>query len=288
MRSKQLYKEFEIMVIAVDAELEGLHKHHFYQMIYVLEGSGIHIINENRYDFNKGDVFLLTPEDTHRYETTVSPLFCIIDFTKFFFHNMTQEKRENDSDAFIQLEYIFHNQQSLKGSLVSGNEREIFGGLIKQLISEKQYDYSFSKIITRNIIYLLLNFVARDINESNLNNTKETILQNKTHDITFYIQQHIYDRGSLSVDSIAKHFNMSKGHLSRYYKKQTGNTIKNFITRYKLEIIQTRLSFSDLTISEIAAELNFTDESHLNKVFRKKFGLTANQYKTSYKRVKED
>jgi len=286
MRSKQLYKEFEIMVVAVDAELEGLHRHHFYQMIYVLEGSGIHIINENRFDFKKGDVFLLTPDDIHRYETDVSPVFCIIDFTKFFFHNVTQGKRENDNDAFIQLEYIFHNQQSLKGSLVSDNDREVFGALIKQLISEKQGTYSFSNIITKNIIYLLLSFVARDINERNLNYTKEAILQNKTHDITFYIQQHIYDRRSLSLESIAEHFNMSKGHLSRYFKRQTGDTIKNFITRYKLEIIQTRLSFSDLTISEIAAELNFTDESHLNKVFKNFFGVTANQYKTSYKRVK--
>ena len=60
---------------------------------------------------------------------------------------------------------------------------------------------------------------------------------------------------------------------------QTGNTIKDNITGYKLNLIQTRLKFSDLTISEIAHEMNFTDESHLNKTFKNVFGKTVTQFK---------
>ena len=58
-----------------------------------------------------------------------------------------------------------------------------------------------------------------------------------------------------------------------------GSTIKNYITRYKLNLIQTRLKFSDLTISEIVHEMSFTDESHLNKLFKTVFGKTATQFK---------
>lgn len=86
------------------------------------------------------------------------------------------------------------------------------------------------------------------------------------------------------LDSLAKKFNMSEGHLSRYFKQQTGSKVKDYITRYKVEIIQTRLKFSDLTISHIAAELDFTDESHLNKVFKNAFGVTAKKFKLEYKR----
>jgi AraC family L-rhamnose operon regulatory protein RhaS len=72
---------------------------------------------------------------------------------------------------------------------------------------------------------------------------------------------------------------MSEGHLSRYFKQQTGDSLKSYITKYKLDIIKTRLKFSDLTISEIAYEMNFTDESHLNKMFKAAFGLTAKQFR---------
>jgi AraC-like DNA-binding protein len=81
------------------------------------------------------------------------------------------------------------------------------------------------------------------------------------------------------VEKIAAHFHKTKDYLSLYFKKQTGENLKDFIINYKLELIKTRLSYSNRTISEIAAELGFTDESHLNKTFKKKFGVTASKYR---------
>lgn len=51
----------------------------------------------------------------------------------------------------------------------------------------------------------------------------------------------------------------------RVFKKQTGETLQQYISNYKLRLIETRLLHSDMRISEIAYELNFADESHLNK-----------------------
>ncbi len=97
-----------------------------------------------------------------------------------------------------------------------------------------------------------------------------------------YIQHHIYDKELIKIENLAACFNKSPDHLNRYFKNETGNTIKDYITRYKLNLIQTRLKFSDLTISEIAYEMNFTDESHLNKTFKSVFGQTAKQYKKNH------
>ena len=75
---------------------------------------------------------------------------------------------------------------------------------------------------------------------------------------------------------------MSEGHLSRYFKLQSESTIKEYIIRYKLEIAMARLKYSDLTMSEIAIELNFTDQSHLNKAFKNAIGKTAKQFKKDH------
>ena len=288
MRSKQLYKELEVRVIAVDPALQSLHKHHYFQLIYVLEGSGIHVVNENRFHFKKGDVFFLTPEDAHSYEAVSPPVFCIIDFTKNFFFKTANslDEKVDISEAFRRLEYIFHNQHNVMGSLIVDGDRQVFKALINQLIAEKENESPFSKIITQNIIFLLLNFIARCIQQRSVSYSREGKPQNKIHTISTYIQQHIYDKQLLLLDSLAEKFNMSEGHLSRYFKQQTGSTVKDYITRYKLDIIQTRLKFSDLTISEIAAELDFTDESHLNKTFKNAFGVTAKKFKLEYKRGK--
>lgn len=281
MKSVQLYKDVEITIKELKSNASSPHKHHFFELIYVLNGSGIHNINDNNYEFKKGDVFLLTPEDAHTFQIVAPTKFCIIDFTKSFFSKSAgrQEEKMDVSEFFKRLEYIFHNHHNIKGSIVLDTDKNIFEVLINQLIKEKKEKRLFKEIITQNIVLLLLHLIARNIHQ---NISKDFVKQNpksKIHEITAYIQQNIYDKELIKIENLASHFHKSPDHLSRHFKLHTDSTIKNYITRYKLNLIQTRLKFSDLTISEIAYEMNFTDESHLNKMFKSAFGKTAKQFK---------
>lgn len=281
MKSIQLYKGVEVSVKELKSNTSGLHKHNFFELVYVLDGSGIHNINENNYEFQKDDVFLLTPDDVHTFQIVVPTRFCIIDFTKNFFSKSTerQEEKMDVSEFFKRLEFIFHNHHNVKGNIISATDKNIFKVLVNQLISEKENEQLFNEIITQNIVFLLLHLIARNIQQNISNYFKKQNPKNKIYEITAFIQQNIYNKELIKIENIAKHFNKSTDHLSRYFKTQTGSTIKDYITRYKLNLIQTRLKFSDLTISEIAHEMNFTDESHLNKTFKNVFGKTVTQFK---------
>jgi AraC family transcriptional regulator, L-rhamnose operon regulatory protein RhaS len=281
MRSLHLYKDVEITIKELNSSASSLHKHHFFELIYVLEGSGFHNINDNNYEFSKGDVFLLTPEDAHTFEIITPTRFCIIDFTKSFFAKSAerQEEKMDVSEFFKRLQYIFHNHHNVKGDIISASDKNIFEVLVNQLISEKENQQLFNEIIIQSIVFLLLHLIARNIQQNITNYFKKQNPKSKIHEITAYIQQNIYNKELIKIENIATHFNKSADHLSRYFKTQTGSTIKDYITRYKLNLIQTRLKFSDLTVSEIAYEMNFTDESHLNKVFKNVFGKTVTQFK---------
>lgn len=271
----------EISVKELKSNASSPHKHHFFELIYVLKGSGIHNINKNNYDFKKGDVFLLTPEDVHTFKIIIPTKFCIIDFTKAFFSKSAnrQDEKMDVSEFFKRLEYIFHNHHNIKGNIVLDADKNIFEILINQLIKEQKTKPLFGNIVTQNIIFLLLHFIARNIHQNISTDFVTKYPKTKIHEITAYIQQNIYDKELLKIEKLADHFNKSPDHISRYFKKQTGSTIKDYITKYKLNLIQTRLKFSEFTISEIAAEMNFSDESHLNKIFRQKFNMTAKQYR---------
>ncbi len=281
MRSTMLYKDVEITVKELKSNKSGVHKHHFFELIYVLEGSGIHTINANNYEYNKGDVFLLTPEDAHNFKVIAPTHSCMIDFTKSFFSVISgkQEEKMEVGEFFKRLEFIFHNHHNVKGNIISTTDKKIFSILIDQLIAEKEKEQIFREIIIQNIIFLLLHLIARNIQQNITSSSKKINPKIKIHEITAYIQQNIYNKDLIKIDALAEHFNKSADHLSRYFKTQTGNTIKDYITRYKMNLIQTRLKYSELTISEIANEMNFTDESHLNKIFKNLHGKTAKQYK---------
>jgi AraC family L-rhamnose operon regulatory protein RhaS len=283
MRAKQIFKELEVSVIAIDQATQLLHRHNFFQVIYVLEGTGIQVINKNRYPFEKGDLFLITPEDAHSYELQLRPLFCIIDFTENFFRKTAKSREEkiDVSDFFKQLEYIFHNQHHVLGSLTRPQNRVLIGTLIEQLIIEKNTPLSFGKIITQNIIFLLLNVIARTIQEHTLEYSRPIGTKKKTSEITAHIRHHIFDKEQLGIAKLSALFCISQGHLSRSFREDTGKTIKEYVTLCRLDVIKSRLKTSDLTISEIAHELNFTDESHLNKAFKTVMGITAKQFRLS-------
>jgi AraC-like DNA-binding protein len=281
MKSIQLYTDVEVTVKELKSNISGLHKHHFFELIYVLDGSGIHNINRNNYGFSKGDVFLLTPDDAHTFQVSTLTKFCIIDFTKSFFSKSSSRQNEkmDMSDFFKRLEYIFHNHHNVRGNIISATDKNLFELLVNQLIAEKEDELLFNEIVTQNIVFLLLHFIARNIQQNIANNIQEQNSKNKIHEITAYVQHNIYNKELIKLEKLAEHFNKSADHLSRYFKSHTGSTIKDYITQYKLNLIQTRLRFSNLTISEIADEMNFTDESHLNKIFKSVFGKTASQFK---------
>jgi AraC-like DNA-binding protein len=86
----------------------------------------------------------------------------------------------------------------------------------------------------------------------------------------------------LKAEKLSIHFSISIHYLGKYFKKQTGETLQGYISNYKLRLIETRLLHSDMRINEIAYELNYTDESHLNRAFKKFKGISPSEYRKQF------
>lgn len=52
-----------------------------------------------------------------------------------------------------------------------------------------------------------------------------------------------------------------------------------YILNYKLKLVENRLLHSQMRICEIVEELGFTDESHLNKFFKKYRGCSPSNFR---------
>lgn len=286
MRQETFSSDCSLFIKEYFANSNPLHRHNYFELIYVLEGRGIHVINENQFAYGRGDLFLLTPEDSHTFLAHELSKFCIIDFTPAFFgRNEPMDTAKPELSSFFkQLEYIFQNATRFEGYIRMSEEDRIFSAtLIYRLISEWDKKVFFGEIVIQNLLFLLLNIIARYAATS-VSETLKANPDNRAYEITAYLQHHIYKNELLTLENLAGHFNLSKDYISAYFKKHTGKSLKQFVLDYKLELVKTRLKHSGLTIAQIAMELNFTDESHLNKAFKKKYAMTAKQYrKKAYK-----
>lgn len=56
-------------------------------------------------------------------------------------------------------------------------------------------------------------------------------------------------------------------------------SLKQYILNYKASLAEDKLRFTDLSLSEIAHQLQFTDLQHFNKVFFKMKGKLPSSYR---------
>ena len=92
-----------------------------------------------------------------------------------------------------------------------------------------------------------------------------------------FISQHINE--PIQVGDVAEHVGRSRSYLTSRFKKELGFDISSFIMRRRLEEAKSLLTYSDKSLSEISSYLCFSSQSYFQNVFKKKYGITPNQYR---------
>lgn len=97
-----------------------------------------------------------------------------------------------------------------------------------------------------------------------------------------YIETHLDEE--LTLSQLAAEVGYSEYHLSRKFKKETGKNLREYIRDARIERAKLLLSSSELSIKEIAEQLQFCAPSHFAAVFREVTGQLPQQYrKENYK-----
>lgn len=96
-----------------------------------------------------------------------------------------------------------------------------------------------------------------------------------------YVEQHINER--ISLDDISDDIHLSTSYISRFYKKETGENLQDYIIRLKVEKSK-QLLYSNKSINEIIENVGFSSESHFFKVFKASTGLTPGQYMKQFEK----
>ncbi|VDC20437.1 HTH-type transcriptional regulator CdhR [Pseudogemmobacter humi] len=94
------------------------------------------------------------------------------------------------------------------------------------------------------------------------------------------IMQHTLD-APLSVTEIARRMGHSKRQIERHFRASLGTSPQAASLGIRLTMACRLLESTDKSVAQIAVECGFCDSSHLNRMFRKRFGTTPQNMRRS-------
>ncbi len=95
--------------------------------------------------------------------------------------------------------------------------------------------------------------------------------------------QAMQSRRLITTEMMAERLALQVDHFSRRFGKEMGVSFAKFGLRCRMNGVAQDLSLTDLPIKAIAADWDFSTESHLHRVFRRHFGCTPNTFRLRHR-----
>lgn len=266
--SRKIFEPIEVTSVQTDSIACTYEAITFFELVFVEKGSGQQSLNGHLIPFTSGAIFLLVPDEHYSIQLSEMSLVHFIKFQKVYFDKTTIQKVAfNFKEWFQQLEYIFYSEARTDYPILkTEKDHSAVKSLLNIIISECQSKASYCDIIVQNSLFSILNIIARNLS---LSATDTGNHNSKNQQILTYIHSNIYNPENLSIQTLSGKFNISTTYFSEYFKKHFDIPLKQYIIKYKIKLAETKLQYTNLSLSEIAYDLGFTDLNHLSKTFLK-------------------
>jgi AraC-like DNA-binding protein len=255
------------------------HWHEDVEIIYTLVGHAVHYIDGCRYQTWPVAVYIVNSESIHKvisdreeYHHNGETIAVVLQVSYPYLAGLIPDIRNQYFLTECKTENAELNAMMLQLSAYADTE---------QSSSSAQNDYNHIHVLSLvdEIIYqlcrdrLVLKEKVLPINSAKNLERLRGIMQ--------YVEQHYTEK--LNQNEIARRFYFSKGYFAGFFKKNTGLTFMEYLTRYRLSKARMELLHSDSTILDVALNNGFSDARSFINSFRKLYGNTPLQYRKANK-----
>jgi AraC family transcriptional regulator len=108
-------------------------------------------------------------------------------------------------------------------------------------------------------------------------NRDEALPSRRLRQVIDYIEAHLGE--DLSLLALAAEAEMSPAHLSRGFKRATGQSVHQYLLGRRVEWAAALLAGAEHSIAEIALETGFSSQAHLTTAFQHRYSTTPAAYR---------
>ncbi len=150
-----------------------------------------------------------------------------------------------------------------------------FDGFARRLSTELRSPDDLSGLAVSGLVFELISAIGRDDRRAPSRRAQPPWLSK----VIEYLHAH-NDRMVL-IEDVASEVELHPGYLARTFRDHVGMPLGSYAREIRLERAAAELSLTDDRILDIAISAGFTDQSHLTRLFRRRFGVTPAQYRAA-------
>lgn len=167
--------------------------------------------------------------------------------------------------------------------------------ILREQLDKLDLEYEVVNFGEVNFKSILSDFKLQEVSTL-FNQYGITIIENHKSVIVQKIKDTVNDmiyskNGMNNVKSsvyLADKLNHSYGYISNIFSEVTYTSVENYIIIQKIERVKQLLLVNELSLTEIAYQLNYSSVSHLSTQFKNSTGLTPSSFQRIIKKRKEN
>lgn len=253
-----------------------VHDHNHFELVFIHHGNGSHTQNDVKKAYNGPCLFLLAPSDYHIFEVKEETEFSVLKFNNVYLSGFSVSQVADDWNKLI--DYLLALNTIQDQILVKSTaDLEKIGQLMHLIVQEWETTLNANN----QVIFYMIRAVFALIWKNAVNNKvpEQRLSGDLLIAVADYIHTNISSPELMKVSVIAKRFNFSPNYLNSLFRKEMGNSIKQYIDTYKYKLIENRLKYGNQPVKFISNEFGFNDLSHFNKFIKKYSGINPKTFK---------
>ena len=251
----------------------NLHTHNFIEIAYVDSGEGTHIVANQSFSVNRGDVFIINYDVPHRFYTDSALTIYNCVFTTEFMDKHLAGSRDFNDILRLYLQDTFQDapmKQVVHFRLDTENTVPVFR-IYQQMLKEFESRRPGYKEIIRAYLLELMTILKR------LHSYEDTKSSQALYQAIDYILKHYNEE--ISLTTLSRIAYMSPSTFARKFKKCTRHTLSAFIQTIRIEQACKQLMTTDHTVSDIAQSVGYSDMKHFYQVFKRITGKSPRDFR---------
>ena len=239
------------------------HYHEFCKLLMLRSGSGGYTVDGQRYSLDTGDIVLIGSGCVHRPEFEHGSLY------ERVIIYISPEFLQQQSTSDCSLIDVFNGEH---GHVLHLHHPDILWSLSDALEKELSKDDYGRVILSNGLLLRLLIEIARGIRNPQTTFAKPIVpSDSRILDILRYIDAHLTEE--LSIDILAEEFFISKFHMMRLFKQETGRSIHDYLQERRL-LFARDLIRQGVSATDSCFQSGFRSYSSFTRAYAKHFGTT--------------